>query len=83
MGDLSQPLREKLSLAIDAMARRVALVLAEAQASGELAPGADPQALGYFIISSWQGALIRMKVCKCAEPLETFEQVVFGRLLAA
>lgn len=82
MGDVSPALRERLSQVIDAMAGQVAQVLAEAQARGELDRRHDPQALAYFIVSSWQGALIRMKVCKCQEPLDLFQEMIFGRLLA-
>lgn len=83
MGDLSPVLGERLDQVIDTMAGRLAQVLAEAQDRGELALHHDPQALAYFIVSSWQGALIRMKVCKCPEPLDIFLEMVFGRLLAA
>jgi TetR/AcrR family transcriptional repressor of nem operon len=82
MGDVSPAFGLKLSQAIDFMAGRLARVLEEARQAGELDPACDPVSLAYFIVASWQGALIRMKALKCSQPLETFQQVVFERLLA-
>lgn len=82
MGDLSPAFGHKLCQAIDFMASRVARVLEQAAQAGQLPPGSDPAALAYFIIASWQGALIRMKACKDLAPLDNFQRMVFGRLLA-
>lgn len=82
MGDVSPEFGRRLSQAIDFMAGRLARVLEEARQAGDLDPDCDPPGLAYFIIASWQGALIRMKACKGPEPLETFQRVVFGNLLA-
>lgn len=81
MGDVNPAFAQKLSQAIDFMAGRVADVLELARQAGQLAPESDSQALAYFIIASWQGALIRMKAVKNIEPLETFQRVVFDNLL--
>jgi len=81
MGDLSPAFAHKLAQSIDFMASCVAGVLEEARQAGQLEQDRDPQALAYFVIASWQGALIRMKALKSAEPLEIFREVVFGRLL--
>jgi TetR/AcrR family transcriptional repressor of nem operon len=82
MGDVSPAFGQRLSQAIDFMAGRVAETLEEARQAGQLAPDRNPRELAYFIIASWQGALIRMKALKSAEPLEVFQQVVFDQLLA-
>ncbi|MFH1034306.1 MAG: TetR family transcriptional regulator C-terminal domain-containing protein, partial [Pseudomonadota bacterium] len=72
----------KLSQAIDFMAARVAQVLEEARQAGQLDSAWDTRELAYFILASWQGALIRMKALKSPEPLNTFQRVIFERLLA-
>lgn len=82
MGDLSPALAGRLCQAIDNMAGVVAGVLEEALERGQLPSGLEPRETAYFIISSWQGALIRMKACKHGGPLETFDRLIFGRLLA-
>jgi len=82
MGDVSPAFGQSLARAIDFMAGRVALTLEQARQAGQLDLASDVEGLAYFIIASWQGALIRMKTCKDSEPLDIFQRVVFGQLLA-
>ena len=81
MGDLSPAFGHKLTQAIDFMASRVIPVLEEARQAGDLDPACDPAELAYFIIAAWHGSLIRMKAGKDGQPLETFQRMVFDRLL--
>ncbi len=82
MGDINPAFRQRLAQALDYMADWVARLLEEARQAGDLEPHSDIRGLANFIIASWQGTLIRMKACKDPEPLEVFQRVVFGRLLA-
>jgi len=63
MGDLSPAFREKLQEAIDSMAGHYMKVLEEAKALGAL-KDLNIRDTAYFIVSSWHGALIRMKIEK-------------------
>jgi TetR/AcrR family transcriptional regulator, transcriptional repressor for nem operon len=54
-----------------------AVCIAEAQASGEIADDFDAQELAEFLLASWQGAMLRMKVERSPEPLERFKKIVF------
>ena len=39
--------------------------------------------LASFLINAWEGAILRSKVVKNSAPLEEFNQIVFGKLLAS
>ncbi|CAO0822419.1 hypothetical protein DFAR_3010004 [Desulfarculales bacterium] len=82
MSNLSPTFAHKLAQGIDFMAGRVARVLEEARQTGQLDGDCNTQSLAYFIIASWQGALVHMKALKNQEPLGTFQEVIFGRLMA-
>jgi TetR/AcrR family transcriptional repressor of nem operon len=81
MGDLSPAFREKLKEALDKMADIYAQLLKEAQARGEISVSIDPIETAYFIVSSWHGALIRMKVEKSSEPLMSHIKFIFDYIL--
>jgi TetR/AcrR family transcriptional repressor of nem operon len=81
MGDLSPTFREKLTAAIDTMAEKYSKVLAEARDSGEIPDSLDVRETAYFIIGSWHGALIRMKLVRSVEPLESHKRFVFDYIL--
>jgi len=52
--------------------------IAEGQAAGEIATTFTPADLADFLLSSWEGAILRMKVERNAEPLERFKRIVFA-----
>ena len=81
MGDLSPAFRLKLKGAIDSMADIYAELLEEAKAAGEIDAALDSRQTAYFIVSSWHGALTRMKVEKSLEPLENHRRFIFERVL--
>jgi TetR/AcrR family transcriptional repressor of nem operon len=73
----SAPLRARLALIYEAWRAPFAACIAEAQASGELASTFDPTDLAEFLLASWQGAMLRMKVERGPAPLERFKTIVF------
>ncbi len=81
MGDLSPTFREKLRVAIDEMADSYSKVLAEAKRAGDIASFLDVRETAYFIVASWHGALIRMKLVRSLEPLESHKRFVFDCIL--
>ena len=54
-----------------------AACIAEGQAAGEISGTFAPHDLAEFLLSSWEGAILRMKVERSAEPLERFKSIVF------
>lgn len=81
MGDLSLAFRERLKNAIDSIAESCRALLEEAQMEGEISAKLDLKECAYFIISSWHGALLRMKVEKSLAPLENHYRFIFDHLL--
>ncbi|MEE9611524.1 MAG: TetR family transcriptional regulator C-terminal domain-containing protein [Desulfatiglandales bacterium] len=81
MGDLSPSFRDKLKGAIDLMAESYLSVIEEAQASGDVSKALDMKGAAYFIVASWHGALIRMKLVKSLEPLKNHSKFVFDCIL--
>jgi TetR/AcrR family transcriptional regulator, transcriptional repressor for nem operon len=55
-----------------------AACIPQAQAAGEIATTFAPEELAEFLLSSWEGAILRMKVARSAEPLERFKRITFA-----
>ena len=81
MGDLNPAFREKLEKAIDAMADQYSKLLQEAKLGGEISSDLDVRETAYFIVSSWHGALVRMKITKDPGPLENHMRYIFDYVL--
>lgn len=69
----SELLRAQLASIFREWREPFAVCIAEAQASGEIADDFDAQELAEFLLASWQGAMLRMKV----ERMERFKKIVF------
>ncbi len=81
MGDLNDSFREKLKSVLDKMKTNIVQCLEEARQQGDLSPALDIFNLSDFIVSSWQGALLQMKVMKTTAPVRNFERILFDSLL--
>lgn len=81
MGDLNDSFREKLKSVFDKMKTNIARCLEETRQQGDLHPDLDIFNLSDFIVSSWQGALLQMKVMKNTAPVRNFERILFDSLL--
>jgi TetR/AcrR family transcriptional regulator, transcriptional repressor for nem operon len=55
--------------------------IGEGQEAGEIAATFAPEELAEFLLSSWEGAILRMKVERSAEPLERFKHIAFSTVL--
>lgn len=82
LGDINPVFREKLNRALEGLIKSVAKQLAQAQERGELRRELSADETARFIISAWQGALVRMKAVAGPEPLDNFQSMVFAVLLA-
>jgi len=51
--------------------------IAEAQTAGEIDSTFDPTDLAEFLLASWEGAILRMKVERGPAPLDRFKNIVF------
>ncbi|GII80153.1 TetR family transcriptional regulator [Sphaerisporangium rufum] len=77
----SEAIRARLAAIFAEWREPFAECLAQARERGELADGAAPDDLADFLLSSWQGAILRMKVERDPAPLERFTRVVFTGVL--
>jgi len=73
----SESLRTRLDEIFAEWRAPFAACIAEGQAAGEIATTFAPQDLAEFLLSSWEGAILRMKVERNAEPLERFKRIAF------
>ncbi|MBI5604611.1 MAG: TetR family transcriptional regulator C-terminal domain-containing protein [Deltaproteobacteria bacterium] len=81
MGDRNPDFRKKLNQVFSDMKKELAFHLEEARKSGEIPEAIDINEATDFIISSWEGALMQMKVSKSTTPHEVFDRMIFGRFL--
>jgi TetR/AcrR family transcriptional regulator, transcriptional repressor for nem operon len=81
MGDLSDAFSQRLRQSLDMMAGIYAKLIKEAQSDGEIMACLDVTRIAYFIVSSWHGALIQMKIVRGLEPLENHKHFVMGALM--
>ena len=74
----SEMLRTRLANIFIEWRAPFAACIAQGQATGEIAATFAPEELAEFFLSSWEGAILRMKVERNAEPLERFKSIVFA-----
>lgn len=78
--DQSRPIRNRLATIYAAWTRAIESCVREAKRAGQLRGGADPAAVAAFLVTAWEGAVLRAKVDKKGTSLDQFDQVVFGAL---
>lgn len=82
MGALPESFRSRLRETLEDWQARFSACLIEAQNAGELAPEADAAQLAAFFWIGWEGAVLRAKLERSAQPLETFAGLFFAGLPA-
>ncbi|WP_407181764.1 TetR family transcriptional regulator C-terminal domain-containing protein [Bradyrhizobium sp. STM 3562] len=78
---VSELLRTQLARIFQEWRAPFAACIAEAQKAGEIVSDFEPVDLAEFLLASWQGAMLRMKVERTAAPLERFKRIVFQTVL--
>jgi TetR/AcrR family transcriptional repressor of nem operon len=73
----SDLLRERLEAIFQEWRAPFAACIAEAQNAGEMDSAFDPLDLAEFLIASWEGAILRMKVERGPAALDRFKNIVF------
>lgn len=88
IGNLGQELagqnerfRERLAEVFDDWLCLFAECLSEAQQTGELSKELDSDALASFLLSGWEGAILRAKVMRSVEPLWHFVNIMLTTVL--
>ena len=73
----SDLLRERLEAIFQEWRAPFAACIAEAQNAGEIDSAFEPLDLAEFLLASWEGAILRMKVERGPAALERFKNIVF------
>jgi len=81
MSDLSEDFRDKVGDVYLRMKGFIAQLLEDACERGDISAFIEPESTAQFILNSWEGAIMHMKLSKSKEPLELFKQMVFERIL--
>jgi TetR/AcrR family transcriptional regulator, transcriptional repressor for nem operon len=80
LASLDDAFREQLEAVLVAWERRVEACLQQAIEAGELAASSDPAAISRFFWIGWEGAVLRAKLTRNAEPLDQFAEMFFAML---
>jgi TetR/AcrR family transcriptional repressor of nem operon len=88
IGDLGQELaaqnerlRERLDRIMLSWSDRFAACIQEAQAEGAISTSLDPHMTAGFILSGWEGAVLRAKVMKSTKPVRELIDTLFATIL--
>jgi TetR/AcrR family transcriptional repressor of nem operon len=81
MSDLNENIRKRLREAFDQMNEKIALFLKFAKENGEIPDNVDIETTSNFILNSWEGALLRIKVTKDNSPMKLFDNFIFQHLI--
>lgn len=81
LADQNERFRARLDEIFRAWKERFAACLREGQRSGEIAKGIKPAVMAGFILSGWEGAILRAKLMKSPEPLRDFIDTLFATAL--
>ncbi|RUR26686.1 TetR family transcriptional regulator [Vreelandella andesensis] len=88
IGNLGQELsgqndtfRDALNLVFQHWEKRFVDCLQYAQDLGDIDASIAPEALASFILSGWEGAILRAKTLKSVAPMEHFESILFAHVL--
>jgi TetR/AcrR family transcriptional repressor of nem operon len=73
----SKLLRQRLESIFEEWRLPFAKCIAEAQVLGEIDSTFDPMDLAEFLLASWEGAILRMKIERGPVPLERFRKIAF------
>ena len=82
LASLDDAFREQLEAVLLSWEQRVGDCLALAIQAGELAPGSNAAALSRFFWIGWEGAVLRAKLTRNAEPLDQFADFFFEKIAA-
>lgn len=80
---ISDALRERLVAIYRDWLAPFAACIAEGQADGSIAASFPPDELAEFLIASWEGAILRMKVERDPAALERFKRIAFATVFTS
>jgi len=81
LADHSRPIRDRLASNFAAWSRPIEACIRDGQKAGEISKDTEPRALAEFLLNSYEGVMLRMRVEKNSSPLDQFMTVIFSRVL--
>jgi TetR/AcrR family transcriptional repressor of nem operon len=81
MPEHSEILREHLVDVCRSLTQSFASTVRAAQAAGQIRPDLDADDVATFLLASWEGAMMRMKVDRSPKPIEQFKRVLFATMI--
>lgn len=82
LGDTNELFGSKLNDIFARLEDEIADRLSKAIAAGEINRKIDVKQFALFLVSSWEGALLRMKLTKNTEPFDVFMKTAFNDLIS-
>lgn len=79
----SDTFRDVLDNVFQRWEQRLVHCLRDAQARGDITTHTAPEALASFILTGWEGAILRAKTLKSVKPMEQFETILFQQVLVS
>lgn len=83
MGDRNPAFRKKLNQAFMDIKKNLAAHLEQARKMGKIPDLMDVEETTDFILNSWEGTLMQMKVSRSMTPYKIFDRMVFERILSS
>lgn len=80
LGDLNEAFSERLSESVEKMTGIYKSLLDDAVINNEISKHIDTHDTAEFIVSSWHGALIKMKINRTVDPLKLHKKMVLSLL---
>jgi TetR/AcrR family transcriptional repressor of nem operon len=81
IADHNPGVRDKLGAIFASWVDLLADVVRQGQRAGEIGSSRDARSLAGFILSAWEGTLLRVRATRDESLLKEFHRVVFGELL--
>jgi len=81
MSDLNEAFRESVGRVYALMVEAIAQCLAEAKEQGDIPEDLDAAQTAQFILNSWEGSIMHMKLVKDDTPLTLCKRMVFDHIL--
>jgi TetR/AcrR family transcriptional repressor of nem operon len=82
MPEHSELLRQHLVDVCRSLTQSFASTVRAAQAAGDIRSDLDADDVATFLLASWEGAMMRMKVDRSPKPIEQFKRVLFATVIA-
>ncbi len=78
LSGVSDVFRLKIDACLSTIGSEIASCLEEAKAHGQLPEGADPQQMATLLVNCWEGAALRSRLLRSADPLDQMLDFYFG-----